>query len=134
VYFEGCHRKTASTYRNRRSFQEDSLPAIFNDSGVLQTSEEGKALAWLEYYRKLFADSTGHSRDHLWWEQYRAGVTSDASLDPLAITWKTKNCCRPERPIRHFTKVPPFWNLQMLQMYGFSSSGRLDSFPNFYRD
>jgi hypothetical protein len=94
--------------------QEDSLPAIFNDSGVLQTSAEGKALAWLDYYRKLFADPTGHSRDHLWWEQYRAGMTSDVSLDPLAITWETNELLQFLDKLVNgkalgIDKIPPEW-------------------------
>ena len=60
------------------------LPAIFDDVGVLQTSTEGKATAWLEYYRKLFADPTGHSRVATWWEQYRREGPVDVQiLDPL---------------------------------------------------
>lgn len=65
--------------------QGDSLPAIFNESGELQTSMEGRASAWLSYYRRLFDDANGHSRDETWWTQYRAAQNpTNTVLDPLA--------------------------------------------------
>lgn len=69
----------------RVDHQGNALPAIFNSSNELQTSIEGRSSAWLEYYRRLFADSTGHSRDPTWWEQYRAAQHQGTDvLDPLA--------------------------------------------------
>ena len=98
----------------QRQHLGDSLPAIFNDHEVLQTSSEGKAAAWLEYYRKLFADPTGHSRESSWWEQFRAEPAVNAALDPLAELWAPDELMRFLDKLVNgkapgIDKIPPEW-------------------------
>ncbi len=67
--------------RNERFSGPSSLPAIFNSEGVLQTSEEERKSAWVSYYRNLLEDSTGHSRNPVWWSQFAAAATPEPSID-----------------------------------------------------
>ena len=52
-----------------RSSCSTRLPAI-RDSTEYSELTRMVAAAWVEYYRKLFADPTGHSRDVQWWKQF----------------------------------------------------------------
>ena len=58
------------TKPNRRT-SDEPLPSILDFNNVLQTSQQCKEAAWLAYYRRLFDDPTGHSRDPSWWAQFR---------------------------------------------------------------
>ena len=85
--------KQAWAWMNRvlkphREFIE-GLPAIFDRHDVLQTSTEGKAEAWGDYYTALFDDPTGHSRDATWWAQYIPldQLERVELVDPLAEPW-----------------------------------------------
>ena len=55
----------------------NGMPAIVDAEGILRTDEAGKQQAWVEYYRKLFADPTGHSGDALWWQQFAPPTRPD---------------------------------------------------------
>ena len=98
----------------QRFTQNDLLPAIFDQYGVLQTSEQGKDAAWLAYYRRLFDDPSGHSRDPIWWAQFRPTNTTSESLDPLSspitslellnLLGKLQNGKAPG-----IDKIPPEW-------------------------
>jgi exonuclease III len=67
-----------------RLIQGSLLPAIYDESGTLQTSERAKEAAWLAYYRRLFDDLSGHSRDPSWWTQFRPNIGSPQLIDPLS--------------------------------------------------
>lgn len=73
-----------NTFMKPSRSPHEVLPAIFDDTNVLQTSQAGKEAAWLAYYRRLFSDPTGHSRDPSWWTQFRPNREIAESLDPLA--------------------------------------------------
>ena len=59
------------------------LPAIVDSSGRLRTDEEGKSEAWVEYYRKLFSDLSGHSGDALWWQQFAPQLDQEVDVIDL---------------------------------------------------
>jgi hypothetical protein len=59
------------------------LPTIVDSEGHLRTDEEGKQRAWTEYYRKLFADPTGHSGDALWWQQFDSRIEENQEIIDL---------------------------------------------------
>ena len=97
-----------------RQYLGDSLPAIFNEFGELQTSEEGKASAWLDYYRQLFSDPTGHSCDSSWWTRFQAGPVSAIALDPLSEPWTPAELLRLLDTLVNgkapgIDKIPPEW-------------------------
>jgi hypothetical protein len=84
----GRQHKRVWTWMNnfmkpQRDVRLEVLPAIIDQSGVLQTSEHGKEAAWLSYYQRLFDDPTGHSRDPSWWAQFRPNQSEPDTLDPL---------------------------------------------------
>ena len=95
--------------------QVNSLPAIYNSVGELETSIEGRSLEWLSYYRRLFNDVTSHSRDAAWWQQFRAAQQPNHTvLDPLADPLQVvellnvlKKCSNGKAP--GMDKIVPEW-------------------------
>ena len=134
----GRQNKRVWTWMNnfmkpQRNIPQEILPAILDQSGVLQTSEQGKEAAWLSYYRRLFDDPTGHSRDPSWWAQFRPNHTVPESLDPL---------CSPITPLELLNllghlqngkapgidKIPPEWFKLLRSRY--RDHDLSEAFPN----
>jgi hypothetical protein len=117
-------------------YHGNSLSAIFDESGVLQTSEEGKAAAWLSYYRKLFDDLTGHSGDSVWWDQFRPEQGSETtSFDPLADTWEPNELLRFLDMLANgkapgIDKIPPEWYKAMRLQPNHEGYEAPEGFPN----
>jgi hypothetical protein len=117
-------------------YQGDSLPAIYDASGVLQTSEEGKAAAWLSYYQRLFEDLTGHSADSDWWRQFRPEQGSEAaSYDPLEEMWEPNELFEFLQTLSNgkapgIDKIPPEWYKVMQYKPNQEGYEAPEGFPN----